>query len=64
MENTQQSEPKNEGKKFFPLLAPEEHAWIEEITGKKLSNEEAQMLIREATLNASWEAIYDKRRQS
>ncbi len=45
-----------------PLLAPEEHAWIEQLTGKTLTNEEAQTLLREAKLTASWEDIHGKRR--
>jgi hypothetical protein len=45
-----------------PRLAPEEHAWIEEMTGRTLTNDEAQSLLREAKLTASWEDIYGKRR--
>jgi len=44
-----------------PLLAPEEHAWIEQLTGKTLTNEEAQTLLRAAKLTASWEDIYGKK---
>lgn len=44
-----------------PKLHPEEHAWIEGIIGRTLSNEEAQALLREAKLTASWEDIYGKR---
>jgi hypothetical protein len=48
-------------KPHSPLLAPAEHAWIEQLTGKTLTNEEAQTLLREAKLIASWEDIYGKR---
>lgn len=44
-----------------PQLAPEEHAWIERLTRRTLSNDEAQSLLREAKLTASWEDIYGKR---
>ena len=44
-----------------PKLHPDEHAWIEQLTGRTLSNEEAQSLLREAKLTASWEDIYGKR---
>jgi hypothetical protein len=45
----------------LPNLAPEEHAWIERVVGRSLSNDEAQLLLREAKLTASWEDIYGKR---
>jgi hypothetical protein len=44
-----------------PKLAPEEHAWIEQLVGRTLSNEEAQMLLHEAILAASWNYIQAKR---
>lgn len=45
----------------IPKLHPAEHAWIEQLTGKTLTNDEAQALLREAKLTASWEDIYGKR---
>jgi hypothetical protein len=47
-----------------PKLAPEEHAWIEEITGRTLSNEEAQSLLHAAKLTASWDDVFRKRQET
>jgi hypothetical protein len=44
-----------------PALHPDEHAWIEQLVGRALTNEEAQALLREAKLTASWEDIYGKK---
>ena len=68
METTPNAQPKpnpqqqNRESDESPRLAPEEHAWIEEMTGRTLTNDEAQSLLREAKLTASWEDIYGKRR--
>lgn len=37
----------------LPQLHPSEHEWIESRVGRKLSNEEAQIALRNAKLEAS-----------
>jgi hypothetical protein len=37
----------------LPLLHPAEHAWVERMVGRKLTNEEAQDAIRGASIAAS-----------
>jgi hypothetical protein len=44
-----------------PTLAPEEHAWVEDLVGRTLTSEEAQGLLHEAKLLASWGSIEAKR---
>jgi hypothetical protein len=36
-----------------PLLNPKELAWIESKVGRKLTNEEAQEIIRQGTIDAA-----------
>lgn len=38
----------------LPALAPEEHAWIEEHVGRTLTNEQAQLALREAKLTGAF----------
>lgn len=38
----------------LPPLAPEEHHWIEERVGRKLSNTEAQLALRDAKLTGAF----------
>ena len=38
----------------LPELHPEELAWIEKLAGRKLSNDEAQELIREKHIWDAW----------
>lgn len=45
----------------LPLLDAEEHAWIEERVGRRMTNEEAQLALRDAKLAASWEWEHAKR---
>lgn len=44
-----------------PPLAPEEHAWVEECVGRKLTTREAQDALREAKLVGSWAWEHRKR---
>ena len=37
----------------LPLLHLEERAWVEKIVGRKLSDQEAQILLRQARVAAS-----------
>lgn len=39
----------------FPELHPDEHAWIEQHVGKKLTSREAQICLRDARTFASFE---------
>lgn len=38
----------------LPLLDAAEHAWIEERVGRRMTNEEAQLALRDAKLQAAW----------
>ena len=40
----------------LPMLAPGEHAMLERYVGRPLSNEEAQILLREVTIIAAFNA--------
>ena len=46
----------------LPLLHPEEHAAVEKIVGRKLSNDEAQMLLREATIAGAFDRWMEGKR--
>lgn len=39
----------------MPVLNPEEHAFVERAVGRTLTNEEAQIALRAATLYAAFE---------
>jgi hypothetical protein len=39
----------------LPTLNPEEHAFVEKYMGMRLTNEEAQLALRSATLEAAFE---------
>jgi hypothetical protein len=45
----------------LPILHPEEHAAVEQIAGRKLSNDEAQILLREATIAGAFERWIEER---
>jgi hypothetical protein len=46
----------------LPLLHPEEHAAIEKIAGKPLTNDEAQILLRDATIAGAFERWMEGKR--
>jgi hypothetical protein len=45
----------------MPPLHPAEHAWVERMCGRRMTNEEAQVAIREASIAASLNYYVDGR---
>lgn len=47
----------------LPTLALEEHAWIEERVGRRMTNEEAQLALREAKLTGAFNVWAEERKR-